>query len=145
MATATLAWYGPGLKRVVDGEIDFNAHTFKGILCATAYTPNPDTDDDLSDIVSHERTGTNWAAGGQTVTISSTDIDTTNNRVRIFMTDISVATVTLTDGKTFVVYDDTHASDALVAYGTFDTALAPTAGTLLIDFDATLGALRLTY
>ena len=49
------------------------------------------------------------------------------------------------DGTTVVVYDDTHASDALVAYGTFDTALAPTAGTLLIDFDASLGALRLTY
>ena len=143
MASGTFAWYGPGIHRILKGEIDFDAHTFKGGLIDSTYTPNPDTDDDWADVSAKQVTGTNWA-GPQTLTVT-TDLDTTNNRVRFFVTDISVATVTLSDGKHFVMYDDTHASDALVGYVTFDTALAPSAGTLAIDFDGTNGVGRFSY
>ncbi len=143
MASGTFAWYGPGVHRILKGEIAFATHTFKGGLINSTYTPNVDTDDDWADVSAKEVTGTNWA-GAQTLTVT-TDIDTTNNRVRFFVTDISVASVTLTDGKHLVIYDDTHASDALVGYVTFDTALAPSAGPLTIDFDGTNGVGRISY
>jgi hypothetical protein len=104
-----------------------------------------DTDDFKNDVVANEVTGTNWAAGGQTTTATVT-LDAATNEVRVALSDISVATVTLTDGKHAVVYNSTPGTDAtrpLVGYVTFDTALAPTAGTLAIDFPSP--TLRFTY
>jgi len=145
MATGTMAWYGPAIKRILEGDIDIGGHTFKAMLLNSSYTPNPDTDDDKSDIVANEVTGTGWSAGGVTVTLAVAAVDTTNNRVYITVSDINETTVTLTNGKHLVIYDDTHASDALLGYVTFDTALAPSAGPLTVDFDGTNGALRITY
>lgn len=144
MATATLQWYGPGAKRLIDGEIDFNGHTFKGILIDSTYTPNLDTDDDLADIVGKEVTGTGWTTGGETLTVT-TGINTGSDYVYVSIADINLTGVTLSDGKHLVVFDDTHASDALVFLMTFDTALAPVAGDLDIDFPSSNGAARLSY
>ena len=144
MATGTMAWYGLGIKRMMEGDIDVGGHVFKAMLASSSYTPNPDTHDDKADVVANEVTGTGWAAGGVTVTLD-TAIDTANNRVYITISDINETTVTLSDGKHLVIYDDTHASDALLGYVTFDTALAPSAGPLSVDFDGTNGALRITY
>ena len=144
MATGTMAWYGLGLKRILEGSINIGTDTFKAMLASSSYTPNPDTHDDKADVVANEVTGPGWAAGGVTVTLA-TAIDTANNRVYITISDINETTVTLSDGKHLVIYDDTHASDALLGYVTFDTALAPSAGPLSVDFDGTNGALRITY
>lgn len=147
MATATMAWFGKAVQKLVNGELDLNAGSYKIGLVATAYTPNVDTNEFWSTPEADEVTGTNWAAGGVATTVT-TDLDTANNRVRLFCSDINVATVTLTDGKHLVLYKvlgGASSADPLVGYGTFDTALAPTAGTLAIDFDGTLGALRITY
>jgi len=144
MALATLQWYGPGLKRVIDGEIDFNGHTFKAVLLSSSYTPNRDTDDDLSDVITYEVTGTGWTTGGETLTVT-TGINTGSGYVYVNIADINKTGVTLSDGKHLVVFDDTHASDALVFLMTFDTALAPVAGNLDIDFPASNGAGRISY
>ncbi len=142
MASATLQWYGTGLKRLIDGEIDLNGHTFKGVLCTSSYTPNRDTDDDLTDLSSYIVSGTGWAT--QTLTVT-TGINTGSDYVYVNIADINLTGVTLTDGKHLVVYDDTHASDALVFLMTFDTALAPVAGDLDIDFPASNGSGRISY
>ncbi len=143
MATATLQWYGPGLERLINGEIDFNGHTFKADLVNSSYTPNRDTDNDLADITANIVTGTGWA-GAETVTVT-TGINTGSDYVYVNIADINKTGVTLTDGKHLVVWDDTHASDALVFLMTFDTALAPVAGNLDIDFPASNGAGRISY
>jgi hypothetical protein len=108
------------------------------MLLATAASPNADTHDFLDDLVANEVTGTNWAAGGQTVTMTLTQ-DAASDQVRVELSDISVNTVTLTDGKHALVYNSTPGTNAtrhLIGYVTFDTALAPTAGTLAITFPA---------
>jgi hypothetical protein len=136
MATATFQVYGLALQNILKADIDFDTVVFKAALAATAYTPNMDTHDFWDDVVANEVTGTNWAAGGQT-TAATVTVDATSNEVRIAFADISVPTVTLTDGKHVVVYNSTPGTNAtrhLIGYGTFDTALAPTAGTLAIDF-----------
>lgn len=147
MATGTMAWYGKAIDAIIKGNLELDAGTFKVILANSSYTPNPDTDDFRNDVDAFEVTGTNWAAGGQTTTVTL-DQDTTNNRIRVFCSDISVATVTLTDGKHAVLYKalgGASSADPLIGYVTFDTALAPTAGTLTLDFDGTNGALRISY
>lgn len=147
MATATMAWYGKALLKALNGDLDLGAGSYKVALADTSYTPNVDTDEFFSTPEANEVTGTNWAAGGVATTVT-VDQDTANNRIRVFCTDINNATTTLTDGKTLVLYKvlgGASSADPLVGYGTFDTALAPTAGTLAIDFDGTNGALRISY
>lgn len=148
MATGTAAWYGKGIQAVLNKEWDWNTDTIKLALAATAYTPDPDAHDYWNDVSANEVTGTNWAAGGVTLSGCTVDVDATNNRVRLFATDVSVATVTLSDAKHAIIYCDTggaSSTDPLIAYITWDTALAPSAGTLAIDFDGTNGVLRITY
>lgn len=144
MATATLQWYGTGLKRLIDGEINFDDDTFKAVLIDSTYTPNRDTDDDLADIIADEVTGTGWTTGGETLSVT-TGINTGSDYVYVNIADINLTGVTLSDAKHLVVFDDTHEDDALVFLMTFDTALAPSAGPLDIDFPATNGAGRISY
>jgi len=136
MATGTFQIYQQAVQNILKGDIDFDTAVFKVMLASSSYTPNMDTHDFKDDVVANEVTGTNWAAGGQTTTATVTT-DGASNEVRIALSDISVATVTVTDGKHAVVYNSSPGTDAtrhLLGYVTFDTALAPTAGTLTIDF-----------
>lgn len=136
MAAATIQLYGAYLLNTFKGDIDHDTASFKAMLVNSSYTPNMDTHDFKDDVVANEVTGTNWPAGGVAVTITLS-IDATSHQLRAAVSDISVSTVTLTDGKTLVIYNNTPGSDAtrhLVGYATFDTALAPTAGTLSVDF-----------
>jgi hypothetical protein len=136
MATATFQVYQQFIEHLLHANIDFDTIQPKALLASSSYTPNMDTHDFLDDVVANEVTGTNWAAGGQNTNATIT-VDATSNEVRVALSDISVNTVTLTDGKHVIVYNSTPGTNAtrhLIGYGTFDTALAPTAGTLAIDF-----------
>ena len=145
MATATLQLYGNYLLNTFKGDIDHDTAVFKAMLCNSSYTPDPDAHDFKNDVVANEVTGTNWAAGGQAVTITLS-LHAASNELRFAVSDVSVPTVTLTDGKHVVIYNSSPGADSgrhLVGYGTFDTALAPTAGTLALDF-ATV-SYKITY
>lgn len=138
MATGTFQTYAKFVTHVLKSDIDLDTASFMCMLVDSTYVPNLSTDEFVSLIRADEVTGSNWTANGQAVTLTVTEDDATDE-VRVEISDISVATVTLTDGKHAVVYNDTPATDAtkhLVGYVTFDTALAPTAGTLAITFPA---------
>lgn len=147
MASGPWAFYAKGIQKLITGGIDLDTDTFKAALVSSSYTPNREVDEFWDDIDGNEVTGTNWAAGGQTLSGVSVTIDTANDLVIFKWSDVSVATVTLTDGKYAVVRKDTGsaATSPLLGLVTFDTALAPTAGTLLIDIDATAGLGRFSY
>jgi len=138
MATGTFQVYGKFVQNILNGNLQLDSGTYRTMLCATAYTPDVDADEFIDDGPrANERTGTNWAADGQTVTFTVTS-DGAGDQIEVEISDISVNTVTLTDGKHAVVYLDsgTDSTSYLVGYVTFDTALAPTAGTLAITFPA---------
>lgn len=78
-----------------------------------------------------EVTGTNWAAGG--VTLSGLATTTSGTTAYADFTDVSVATVTLTGGRYIVIYDDTD-NDEIRAI--FDNGS---------DFSATAGTLAITW
>jgi hypothetical protein len=138
VATGIFVPFSKYLLHTLKANIDHDTIVPKVMLLATAATLNADTDEFLSTHRANERTGTNWAADGQTVTLTMTE-DAASDQVRVELSDISVNTVTLTDGKHALVYNSTPGTDAtrhLIGYVTFDTALAPTAGTLAITFPA---------
>jgi hypothetical protein len=148
MPSATGKLYGTGLLNLLDGDVLYAGDTLYIGLARTAYTPDIDADDYWLDInATHEITGTNWAAGGvpaDGTTLAKVDA---NNDVEFDITDESTATVTLSDAKHMILYSRTPGTDAtreLIGYATFDTALAPAGGTLLLDF-ATTGFILIDY
>lgn len=145
MPSATTVVPGNGIKSLITGLADWDSNTMKLLLFTSSASFNKDTTDFLDDVRAQEETGTNWAADGQTLSGCTVNIDTTNDEVEVRATDVSVGSVTLDDGKFFGVFNFTPGTDAtrpIICYGSFDTALAPQGGTLLIDFNATEGLFK---
>jgi hypothetical protein len=137
--------YGLGLSKFFNKEIDFDTDVLKVMLTTATYTPNNDTHAYKSD-VTNEVTGTGYTAGGATVT-GSISVDTTNNRIRLIITDPSWPTSTIT-ARTAVLYDSSPATDAtrpLIAYLPFGSDVVSTGGTFLIDADQAEGVVRFGY
>lgn len=147
MPSATAKAYGNGLLHLLDGAVIWGSDDTYLALASSSYTPDIDAHDYWNDVVANEVTGTNWAANGQQADGETLSLVTANNDVEFDITDESVASVTLSDGKHLIVYSRTPGTDAtreLLFYATFDTALAPAGGTLLLDF-ATTGLILIDY
>lgn len=155
MASGTFKFYGNFFKSLLNKEIDFNSDTIKVMLTSSSYSPDVDTHQYKSS-VTNEVTGTNWAAGGVTLTGCTFDVDTSNvtgppaesGRVRMFATDVNNANTTLTGARIAVIYDATPGSDAtrpLIGFIDFGADLSPNDGMLTIDFDGTNGFGKITY
>ena len=147
MPTATGKLFGNGLLNLLDGDATFSVDDWYFALAASAYTPDIDAHDFWDDVVGNEVTGTNWAANGQHCAGEALSLVTANNDVEFDITDISVATVTLTDGDKGILYSRTNGTNGtreLAGYADFDTPLAPQGGTLDIDF-ATTGFCLIDY
>lgn len=91
---------------------DLDTVSFKVMFCAPAYTPNPDTEVFLSDIVANRAAGTTDLA--VTLTIN---VDNTDNRTEFDFTDAVTGTVTATTNA-IVLYIDTGvaATSELLTY-----------------------------
>lgn len=140
MPSATCKAYGNGLLHLFDGGVIWGSDDTYLALASSSYTPDIDAHDYWNDVVANEVTGTNWAANGQQADGETLSLVTANNDVEFDITDESVASVTLSDGKHLIVYSRTPGTDAtreLLFYATMDTALAPAGGTLLLDFSTT--------
>jgi hypothetical protein len=147
MPSATGKLYGNGLLKLLDGSVVYGTDDTYLALASSSYTPDIGAHDFWNDVVANEVTGTNWAANGQQADGETLSLVTANNDVEFDITDESVATVTLSDGKHVILYSRTPGTDAtreLIGYATMDTALAPAGGTLLLDF-ATTGWCLIDY
>lgn len=133
---------------LLNGAVIWGSDDVYLALARTAYTPDIDAHDFWNDVnAADEITGTNWPAGGVQADGETLSLVTANNDVEFDITDESVATVTLSDAKHLIVYTRTPGTDAtreLIGYATFDVALAPAGGTLLLDF-ATTGLWLIDY
>lgn len=137
MAAGTWSVYGPAKTRLVNAEIDLNAHTFKCLLLGTGYTPNLSTDDDLADISANEIADAGYAQQ----TLGSVAVNYSSGTVTFDCGDISFGTAVTIAAKRAAIYDDTHANDALLAVVDLNTAgtasvAASTSGTFQITIDA---------
>lgn len=135
--SGTWKWYGKGLQHLLNGDLDFDANTFKLMLTTSSYTPNQDTDEFRSGVTNEVGASGSYASGGGTLANVSVSYDGTSNEARITWNDISFTTATIT-ARTAVIYKSTGsaATDVLVAYCTESGDVSSTAGTFTVDLPA---------
>lgn len=89
--------------------------------------------------VTNEVTGTGYTAGGVAVTVTVGAVDTVNNRVAITISNLSpgwtTATITAVGGWLYKVVG-TAATDDLVAFVDFGSAVVSTASDFSVTFSA---------
>jgi hypothetical protein len=137
---AALVWFNSFSEGLAKGEHNFSTHAFKVYLTNAA--PNVATmvnKADLAEIAA----ANGYTAGGSAITNTVSRTGAT--------TSINVVDVTLTSSgagfgpfRYVVVYNDTHASKALVGYYDYGSSITPANGeTFVTDFATTLMTLSL--
>ncbi|WP_395704998.1 hypothetical protein [Rhodococcus ruber] len=133
----TAKLYGLALKSAFNGEIDWDTHTIKVMLCTSAYTPDQDTHQYKSS-VTNEVTGTGYTAGGATLASATVTYTAGTNTLVLDAADTSWSNSTIT-ARYAVIYDATPGTDAtrpLIGYVDFGADVSTTAGTFTITWDA---------
>jgi hypothetical protein len=138
---ATYTKYEPFIERFANMTIDFfgTTHTYKVVIHTDA--PVVATDDDLADLT--QIGGSNgYTTGGESITFNSTR---SGGTVTATATDVvwtasgGAPLGNSTTGRYFSYYDDTHASDALVASWDYGATFTVADGeTMTLDFGASL-------
>ncbi len=141
MASGTFVWGAGFFSALANKEVDLvgTPDTVKIMAVSTAGTPVQDTDDYIDDVNAEEVTGTNLSAGGITAANVTWSYTAGTNVWKLDHDDVSVASVTASDIKYMVWYVETAgaaSTDPIIGYVTWDTALAPSAGTLAVNLNA---------
>jgi len=123
MAEGDGALYNEFKKEVLGGTINLanGGHTIKVIL-VTGHTPNIDTHNGYSDVSGDEESGTGYVAGGATLAGQSVTKQTTPDNAKFDGTDVTWSGLDVGTPSHAIMYDDTHASDCLIAYWELTTA-----------------------
>ncbi len=135
---ASITFYNSFREYVADGTIDLDTHTFKVMLVASGYTPST-AHTVKTDVTNELSTANGYTAGG--ATLASVTWGHSGGTATF---DAADTTWTASGGSIVaryaVIYDDTAASDELVAYILLDTTPADvttTAGnTLTLQWNA---------
>lgn len=129
--------YGLAFKSMINGEINYTAHTIKAMLCTSAYTPNQDTHQYKSSIT-NEAAGTGYTAGGVALQGKSVNYTAGTNTLILDASDTQWPDSTVT-GRYLVLYDDTPSTDAtkpLIGYVDFGADVSTTAGVFTSVWDS---------
>lgn len=101
------------------GAINFSSDTFKIMLMDTGFTFNKDTHHYYSDVSGSElSSGNGYTTGGASLAGVTVTEDDTDDRTEITWNNASWTASGGSIGPTpgAIIYDDTHASDAIVGY-----------------------------
>ena len=111
--------------------LDLDLETHKGALFNNTITPNFTTDTAyaVAPYNANEVTGTNWAAGG--VALTGTTFLASSGTSIFDATDVSVATVTVSNARCYLLY-----ADVLAGLVDFQADYSATAGTFAITWAA---------
>ena len=124
-------------ERMANAEIDFGSDTFKAIILGAGYTPDQNGDGDLADVVASEIADSGYAR----VTLSGIAIARVSGQTRINWDSLDFGDDVSLTGKYIVIYDDTHADDALVCICDLNTAgTSATVSSTSGDFDINTAA-----
>ena len=113
---------------------DMDTVTIKAMFCDPAYTPDPDTEVYLSDVVAHR------ASGSTDLTVAGLafNVDNTDNRTEFDINDLVTGAITIaggTDGIVFYIDTGVESTSELLTYNDIlvsavKTTVYPIAGTL---------------
>lgn len=132
MATATIA--NRLIYEMAQAGINYSSDTFKIALMATGFTFNKDTHHNWADVSASELSaGNGYTAGGNTLAGVSLTEDDTNDLTSVTWNSTSWTASGGSIGPTpgAMIYDDTNASDALVAYIDFGADQTATSGNVI--------------
>ena len=113
--------------------LDLDNDTIKIMLVTSSYTPDFGAHD-FKDDVTNEVSGTGYTAGGNT--LGSVTLTQTGGTIKFDAADTSWSSSTITAARGAVIYDDTVASDPLIAYIDFGSDFSSANGTFTIAFNA---------
>lgn len=136
---ASITFYQSFREYIADGTIDLDGHTFKVALTSSSYTPSASSHSVFADVTNELSTANGYTAGG--ATLGSVTWTRSGGTVTF---DAADTTWTASGGSIVaryaVIYDDTAASDELVAYILLDTTPADvtttTGNTLTLQWNA---------
>ena len=107
--------------QVMEGEFDLLNDVIK-VALVTAHAPDIDTDTQWSDASGDEEAGAGYSAGGETLAGKAVTVDNANDRGVFDGNDVTWSGLDVGTPSHAVMYDDTHASDLLIAYWEVTTA-----------------------
>lgn len=131
--------YDKAKPRILSGEIDA-AHTFKMVLLDATHTPAKATHEFYSDISADEISGSGYTTGG----IALENVTITRNTVtaKFDADDVTMEEVA-PDFRYAAIYDDSHASNALVCLLDPGALVSPQGYMVVVQFHAN-GIMTLT-
>lgn len=101
------------------GAIDFSSDSFKIILMQSGFTFNKDTHHQYSDVSASELgTGNGYTANSKTLAGVAVTEDDTDDRTEVTWSNVTWTASGGAIGPTpgAIIFDDTHADDAIVGY-----------------------------
>lgn len=107
--------------QVMEGEFDLLNDTVKVIL-VTGHALDIDADTQLTDVSGDEEAGTGYTAGGETLTTPTVVVDNANDRGVFDGDNVTWTGLDVGTPSHAIMYDDTHASDLLIAAWEVTTA-----------------------
>lgn len=126
------------IERVFEAEINFASHSFKVVLSNTLPLAANNNLADITQIAN----GNGYLTGGSATTVTSS-AQVAGLYKAVFSDVIFTATGAVGPFRYAVLYDDTHASDALVGWWDYATGISLVNGeTFTVDFSATNGAIQ---
>ena len=121
MAEGDGAIYNNFKEQVMEGEFNLLTDVIK-VALVTGYTPDIDTHTAWADVSANEESGTGYTAGGETLGSVTVTQDDTNDRGVFDGADVTWTGLDVGTPSHAIMYDDTHASDLLIAYWEVTTA-----------------------
>ena len=115
MAQGDGALYNEFKKELLAGTIDLDGHTLKMIL-VTGYTPNIDSHNGYANVSAYEVSGTHYSAVGAALGSLTVTKDTSNDKGVFDAADVTCSSISAGTPSHAILYDDSHASDVLIAY-----------------------------
>ena len=121
---------------ILDAEYDLGTggHTVRCALLDNNHSFVPE-DDAWADVSANEISGTGYTAGGEALTGKSVSVDDTDDEGVWDADDMSWTSASFTAYHA-VLYDDDHASNALICSIDFGGAQTVTSGTFTIHWDS---------
>jgi hypothetical protein len=146
MAITASGVFGLSLEKMMIDTLgeSLEAEDNKITLVSDSATPNFDTMDFWDDLVANEVTGTNWSAGG--VSLTGTEVTLSSGVLTFDATDVSVASTTISNAMCSVLRTNvgSNATDQLIMLHDFVTAVSTSNGTFGIQWSGS-GLLTLDY
>jgi hypothetical protein len=114
--------YDAAKLKIITGEINITTHSFKMMLATSVYVPNKETDAVYATVLPYEASGAGYTAGGWALTTTFTQV---GPLLKLDAVDI-IALALDAPWKYAIIYDNTHASKALLCY--YNAAVPQTPG-----------------